>query len=294
MMTEDELKNIIPKYGDRVAIMNYCKKINTGKKQSLIEKLRIKINEKGSKKPKEEKAVPKRRKKQTRFIEIGWVCNAKNSNDLKYVRTQKGGGTRRISIDASSKCGDILEKSLSLFFPRGESTRGKLHNFDYELLDYQRLKCDLNLTVQEMYEISALSTLRFYLSTTYKEGIVSSDCEHDEDEEIATCVTEYAPQLRRSQRLTQARTASCSLSDLVEEATDGQKETSVTEIVDPTERTDDDLLVFIEGSLDGIKTSLIFVLCSLITAQNDQILSMYLLLYILPVEVSISITSCLQ
>lgn len=58
-MSEDDLKDLIPKFGDRVAIRNYAMKKNSSQKQSLIEKLREKITKKNA--TKESNATAKKR-----------------------------------------------------------------------------------------------------------------------------------------------------------------------------------------------------------------------------------------
>ncbi|KAK5650414.1 hypothetical protein RI129_001443 [Pyrocoelia pectoralis] len=47
--------------------------------------------------------------------------------------------------------------------------------FEPSLLDYKSLKCNSDLTVGEMYEVTGLTTLRFYLTTTCKEDDVCND-----------------------------------------------------------------------------------------------------------------------
>lgn len=47
-MDEDELKKYVPCYGDRLALLNFCKKQLAPRKYSLIEKLRAKVAAKNS------------------------------------------------------------------------------------------------------------------------------------------------------------------------------------------------------------------------------------------------------
>lgn len=167
-MPDEHLEKFIPKYGDRAAIRNFCKQSTNSLRQSLVQKLQSKI---GSKTLKNEKIKRNDKHiKKTRIIEIGWLCSYPKEKRLRQVRTISGGGTRRMAVDKNSKCLSLLEKAKDLFFPNGISTKGRLGNFDIELLDYKSHAFDLNMTIQQMYEISALSTLRFYLATTSKDG----------------------------------------------------------------------------------------------------------------------------
>ncbi|KAF5298777.1 hypothetical protein FQR65_LT09646 [Abscondita terminalis] len=168
-MPEQDLREWVPKYGDRV--LSFCRRNADGRKKSLIEKLKLRMEEKQNKgnTSRVNQTQKIRKTKSTRIVEIGWLC--KNDNDTCYhqVRTKYGGGTRKISVNKMFNCNDILEKGTNLFFHEGVSTKGNIEMFDVELLDYKHHKCKLHLTVQEMYDISALSTLRFYLATCKKE-----------------------------------------------------------------------------------------------------------------------------
>ncbi|KAG5863586.1 hypothetical protein JTB14_023353 [Gonioctena quinquepunctata] len=209
LMSEEDLKNLIPKYGDRVAIRNFAMKKNTSKKQSLIEKLRENINKKNGTGD-SSRAIQKKKNtvKQTRFIEIGWYNMDKSVQRHRQVRKAHGGGSRRVSMDKCSKSKEILDVGKKLFFPNGISTKGPLAAFEIELLDYKCHKFDSNITIQEMYELSALTTLRFYVATTRKSDdsdddesyyipatVIRSNSNQENDSEIET------PTIRRSQRL---------------------------------------------------------------------------------------------
>lgn len=169
-MEEDDLKAIFPAYGDRVAVKNFAKRsVSTGK-QSLIERLKQKINngktrnDTASSSSSTQQQVRKV-KKNTRIIEIGWLYMSKTDKKYKQIRARNGGGTRRVTIDKNSKCLEVLELAKDLFFPNGESVKGKITSFETELVDYKSHKFDNDMTVQEMYELAALPTLRFYLAT---------------------------------------------------------------------------------------------------------------------------------
>ncbi|KAJ8965589.1 hypothetical protein NQ314_004020 [Rhamnusium bicolor] len=104
-MPEEDLKTFIPKYGDRAAIKKICKKHSLKNKQSLIERLRSKIEKTDYEKRKatDDVHIKKRNtKKSTRFIEIDWFCMFKKENRYCQVRAKCGGGTRRITIDRNS------------------------------------------------------------------------------------------------------------------------------------------------------------------------------------------------
>lgn len=170
LLGEEGLKEFLPKFGDRVAVINFSKKKIHNTKKSLTEKLREKILNRKTNKDEKEKSqnINIQCSKKTRIVEIGWVCSQQGSKVYTQVRTKYGGGTRRISVSKEAKCSELLERAKELFFPNGVSTKGLLSEFNCELLDFKSHSFSMELTVQQMYEISAMSTLRFYLATTYK------------------------------------------------------------------------------------------------------------------------------
>lgn len=123
--------------------------------------------------------------KQTRFIEIGWYYMDKSVQRYRQVKKNHGGGTRRVSMDKSSKSEEILDVGKKLFFPNGVSTKGPLGAFEIELLDYKCHKFDSNLTIKEMYDLSALTTLRFYVATTR----ISDESDDNDSHYIPATVT---------------------------------------------------------------------------------------------------------
>ncbi|KAF5280911.1 hypothetical protein FQR65_LT03060 [Abscondita terminalis] len=128
------------KYGDRVAVIDFCRKVSCSIRLSLVEKLKAKIQENHNK-PKNTKfpdkiSISGHSLKTTRIIEIGWMFAKGRDQQYKQIRARHGGGTRRE------------------------------HTFD------------VNMIIQDMYEISHLTTLRFYLGTSYK----SSDSVPEDDD----------------------------------------------------------------------------------------------------------------
>lgn len=107
----------------------------------------------------------KRKTKETRYIEIGWLMYDKDEKRYRQMRCQSGGGTRRIAVAKDSLGSDILNVAKGLFFPEGISSQGPLEDFTYELLDFKNHPIQDNLTVAELYEVTALTKLRFYFAT---------------------------------------------------------------------------------------------------------------------------------
>lgn len=165
-MTSHDLKEYIPICGDRIAVINFCRRHSSNKKcanrtMSLLEKLKRgqKLSEEGETRPKK---YCGRKPQISRKIMLGWVLNG------TPVRQSKGGGSRDISVNKSSKKADLLKIAKDLFFPNGKSVHGRLENYECDLLDFQQEPLQDNLTVGEIYEITKINVLRFYLSTSEK------------------------------------------------------------------------------------------------------------------------------
>lgn len=87
------------------------------------------------------------------------------------VRTNNGGGTRRLNVLKDWRKEDIKIEAISLFFPGGKSSKGPIENYSVDLLDFKRHVFSDTLTIAEMFKITALTTLRFYLSTIENEDV---------------------------------------------------------------------------------------------------------------------------
>lgn len=184
------MKKLVPKLGDRAAIKSFCENHRRSKqKQGLIEKLKSKLEARNSKTTESTDSQQKTPyRKSTRYINIGWLCANKKDNCYKHVRSGSGGGTRRKSVPRTTTCREILQLAKQLYFPNGVSKRGPLEKFEVELLDFSRARFEnLDMTVQEMYDVSALTDLRFYLATTYKN--IESDSELSDKDFIPATIT---------------------------------------------------------------------------------------------------------
>lgn len=187
-MDDETLSNYIPCIGDRLALKEFCQpcKEKESKKETILTKLRKKLAKRGRKastssdddQGSSKKVQMMGNYKKTRQIEIGWICSVEG-NSFKHVRTNQGGGTRKISVPKTYKKKEILTAAQNLFFPEGMSVKGALDKFNVELWDYKSNVVNEDLTIQEMYEITGLSKLRFYLSTKEKtETVVSNNCQY--------------------------------------------------------------------------------------------------------------------
>lgn len=105
----------------------------------------------------------------------------------RHVKSTFGRGTRRKSVLRTNTCHVKWLLAKNLYFPNGASRKGSIESFNIELLGFSRVQ-DLNMTVQEIYEISAVLVLRFYFATIPKNGM-DCDKEANDEEFIPATVT---------------------------------------------------------------------------------------------------------
>ncbi|XP_019209152.1 uncharacterized protein LOC109197829 isoform X1 [Oreochromis niloticus] len=179
LMTDEELKTYLPSYGDRLAVFGFCRRRGSSRKSVLFERLKSKLSkrklseEDGSSTRQEEHSQTTHKRnalKRNRKIEIGWMHYDEDTEVFKQVRARRGGGTRKIDICKDAKKRDILQVATGLFFPDGGNIQGPLTDFDCDLKDYQEMIVDDALTVGELYHVTKLNILRFYLTTKKKQN----------------------------------------------------------------------------------------------------------------------------
>ena len=178
------LAQFLPLAGDRVMVKDFCRQqhtksgisgLTTSRREKLVKRIRHRLDL-GRRQDKDEEALsssdddaerPRKNignvtaMRQTRQIEIGWLCDTKGV--LKQVRQKQGGGTRKISVPRTHQKLDIMSLGKDLFFPAGISTHGPATQFEFDVWNFKHQPMDGNTTVAETYESSKLPMARFYL-----------------------------------------------------------------------------------------------------------------------------------
>ena len=118
-MTDEQLKEYLPSYGDRLAVLGFCKRKennSVSRKSKLFERLRAKISRNRSSGPEDQsdQEAPRNAQKNVRKVELGWL----HFRDGKFlqVRTKKGGGTRKVSVSKNCRKTELIEKAVECFF----------------------------------------------------------------------------------------------------------------------------------------------------------------------------------
>jgi hypothetical protein len=98
-------------------------------------------------------------RKTTRKVEMGWV------HEGRQVRKKLGGGTRKFDIHRNACKNELLEYAKTLFFPEGVSSKGKLEDFQFDILDFKQTPLPNDITIENCYEIIKMGIVTFYLHT---------------------------------------------------------------------------------------------------------------------------------
>ncbi|KAA0723155.1 hypothetical protein E1301_Tti005274 [Triplophysa tibetana] len=187
-MSERELAKYIPCYGDRVAVVAFCRKTqdsisNRDRKSNLFERLRKRVCT-TSTKEEHRQHISKRyagnsnAKKKSKRVELGWMNFSARENDFKQVRSAKGGGTRHVSMDVKSTVRDVQKLAERLFFPNGKSKHLELTSLDCSIRDFSHRMVESEFTIEDLYEETKVKILRLYLFT--KSNDIESTAENSD------------------------------------------------------------------------------------------------------------------
>ncbi len=197
-MTDDQMRSYFPSYGDRLAVMGFCRRQESEppcRKSKLFERLKSKLS-------KRQKTVNSQTETQTtrknysqrtvRKVEIGWMHY--DGQGFVQMRAKKGGGTRKLSVPKDWKREELMEEAILLFFPNGKNSHGSISEFELDLTNYQEVSLDKETTVGEMYNTSKLTMMRFYLTTkkvereeeTESEVEISDVHSNNQDQSLST------------------------------------------------------------------------------------------------------------
>ncbi|XP_060564120.1 uncharacterized protein LOC132723420 isoform X2 [Ruditapes philippinarum] len=183
-MNDQQLKNYIVAYGDRVATVAFCKGLkNTDHRtEKTLDRIRQKnlLSKKCSK-----LQGNKHAKKTQRRVELGLKQYDFFTKTYKQVRSQCGGGIRHLSVTVDSKLLEILQYGKDLFFPDGHNCFGSLDEFEVSLYDFQGHPAKLDQTLAECYDEFKLKLLRVYVYTKKKCPVTDGE---------STCTVEQTPQ----------------------------------------------------------------------------------------------------
>lgn len=162
-MTDGELGQYIARFGDRLALKAFCRQraitnekraVTETAKSALLRNVRHSLEERGnSATTNRAHSVGNRfAVKVTRRVEMGRLNFERGT--YHQIRTRNGGGTRHLSVQKSITMGELLQtgKELGVFFPNGQSSKGPVGNFEFDIRDYSHNGVSLEVTVAQLYE----------------------------------------------------------------------------------------------------------------------------------------------
>ncbi|XP_057183816.1 uncharacterized protein LOC130550382 [Triplophysa rosa] len=196
LMNDSDLASYIPSYGDRLALLNFCRsqKPASKRKLGLFERLRekMKLRKQSTTEPQSEETpgtskLKSRSKASKRQIEIGWIHI--DNKETKQVRTKQGGGTRKVTMDINAGYNDILKEGKDLFFPDGNSSKGHECDFSFEVWDFRQNVLPSDVSTGTIYKTVKLPNLRFYIATRPKESDAESE---NDDTSIISLHSDYS------------------------------------------------------------------------------------------------------
>lgn len=188
LMTDDQMRSYFPSYGDRLAVMGFCRRQEgepAYRKSKLFERLKSKLTKRQKTNNSETESLNQTTRTKTsqrtvRKVEIGWMNY--DGQGFVQMRAKKGGGTRKLSVPKDWKRKELMEEAIRLFFPNGKNSHGSISEYESDLTNYQEVSLDEKTTVGEMYDISKLTMMRFYLTTKKRDREVEiSDSDTTED-----------------------------------------------------------------------------------------------------------------
>lgn len=177
-MTDSDLAKYIPKVGDRVSTVAFCKQAalsqkSPSRKESILSRLRQRLSGAEGMPPKKRSskwAGNTNAKRKVRRIEVGWMDFDEEEERYKQVKSVSGGGTRHLSIDKDETVADIKVMAENLFFPKGRSKKNKSLSHYSTHIESSQIHVDLSNSVDELYNESKVKMLRLYLCTKKKTG----------------------------------------------------------------------------------------------------------------------------
>jgi len=207
LMTDEQLKVYIPRYGDRLAVRHFCSSGNAAsgsnddshkkRKSSVLDRLRKKLcipppaNDSGcgAFTTHTRQLANRNACKPTRVIEVCWINVTEGVG--KKVKTADGGGVRKVSVAKNCKHAQLLSVATNLFFPNGMSKLGRLCEFSCRILDFCEEPLKEDMTVADMYNETKLSMMRFHLQTAAAATDVTSVSDDDSLPDLlqVTCET---------------------------------------------------------------------------------------------------------
>ena len=107
-------------------------------------------------------------KKDNRRIELRWL-HCESDTVVRQVRPAKGGGTRHLMVSSDATVADVMQSALDMYFPNGESQKGRLEDFTFSMVNFDQSKVLPTDTISLLYNRTRVKMLHLYLHSQYKD-----------------------------------------------------------------------------------------------------------------------------
>ncbi|XP_065116262.2 uncharacterized protein [Paramisgurnus dabryanus] len=192
MMTDSDLAKYIPKAGDRISTVAFCRQVSTSnqsqsRKDTILSRLRHRLSSGDDSIPAKKSSSwigNSNAKKTQRRIELGWMDFDEKEQRYKQVKAINGGGTRHLSLDKNKTVKDVKDDAEILFFPNGYSKKQKKLSHYTTDIECSQVHVEMSKTIEQLYSESKVRILRLYLCTKMKPEEQSSD----EDEAVTAVI----------------------------------------------------------------------------------------------------------
>ncbi|XP_038159039.1 uncharacterized protein LOC119795229 isoform X1 [Cyprinodon tularosa] len=194
LMSDGDLAEYIPKSGDRIAVVAFCRRSSTtsnSRRDHILTRLRRRLSAPGVKPSKNSTWIGnKNAEKRERRIELGWMDFDSKQQQYKQVKAIKGGGTRHWTIDKNLTVEEVRVMAENIFFPDGASKNKKLSCYHSEIQSSQ-IEVEISSTIEQLYNLSRVRILRLYLCTKLRDVQIEEDI-HPKTPQSSTSVADVA------------------------------------------------------------------------------------------------------
>ena len=159
--TDEQLKQMgVSAIGDVLALRHFIsRKLNPPEDTAQRKKDLVAAIKKG----RSLRVDPITQKKKFYKITLGWKHF--NENSKRYCSVRRAGGSRTINVCRTDTLGSIIKTAITLFFPNGKSTLGRLSAFKHDIGNFSSDPIQSDITLEDYIRQHSLTHVRLYLLT---------------------------------------------------------------------------------------------------------------------------------
>ena len=138
----------------------------------------------------------------SRRISLGWLHYSYKDSRYVAVRLTRGGGTRKVDIDAAASKEEVIARAKKIFFAGGTSSNGSASEMRFDLANFKlenitKLTDEQGnrypFTVQKYFEVHKLTQARLYLTSRRMSTVSSAQEDSAPDSTLITSGIGHPP-----------------------------------------------------------------------------------------------------